>query len=351
MTIRDRVINLINVVRSASLTGYADIALKAGLDPARMLREFGLPLRRLQEPELKIPADAVRQLLEVSAERSGVEGFGLMMAEARRLSDLGPLGLLIREQPTLRLAVEAFVRHGRRLNESLFLTIEETGEVLVLREELIVGRGGPVRQSTELAIGVAYRMLCSFLGPHWQPRRVCFAHEAPRDRSVHDRVFGRKVVEFGHDFNGIVCSRKDLDLPNPNADPGIARLAREMIESRDASTPSQPVTSQVRDLVVQLLGTSDCKIEVAARHLGVDRRTVHRHLAQEGVTFSRIVEAVRIELAERYVSDGRRSLADLSAQLGFSAPSSFSRWYRQRFGASPSAGASGRRQSRRAGHR
>ena len=29
------------------------------------------------------------------------------MAEARLLSDLGPLGLLVREQPTLRLALEA----------------------------------------------------------------------------------------------------------------------------------------------------------------------------------------------------------------------------------------------------
>lgn len=356
LTIRDRAQTVISVVRSASLTNYAEIARQVGLDPAQMLREFGLPSRCLQEPELKVSADAVRQLLEASAERSGIEGFGLLMAEARRLSDLGPLGLLIREQPTLRLAVEAFVRHGRRLNESLFLTIEETGEVLVLREELIVGSSGPVRQSTELAIGVAYRMLRSFLGPQWRPRRVCFAHEAPRDRSVHDRVFGRNIVEFGHDFNGIVCSRKDLDLPNPNADPGIARLAREMIESRDASSSSSlPMTAQVRDLVVQLMATGSCTIEVTARHLGVDRRTVHRHLAQEGETFSGIVEAVRRELAERYVIEGRRPLADISALLGFSAPSSFSRWYRQQFGASPSAqaghrhrAARGRRPTRRA---
>ncbi|MFO1394748.1 MAG: AraC family transcriptional regulator [Steroidobacteraceae bacterium] len=329
---------MINVVRSASLTNYAEVARKAGLDPARMLREFGLPPQCLQEPELKLPADSVRRLLEASAERSGVEGFGLMMAEARRLSDLGPLGLLIREQPTLRLAVEAFVRHGRRLNDSLFLTIEETGQVLVLREELIVGSSGPVRQSTELAIGVAHRMLCSFLGPQWHPRRVCFAHEPPKDRSVHDRVFGRNVVEFGHDFNGIVCARKDLDLPNPNADPGIARLAREIIESRDtASGPS--MTSQVRDLVIGLLAAGNCTVETVAHRLGVDRRTVHRHLAREGESFSGILESVRKELAERYVREGRRSLSDVSAMLGFAAPGSFSRWYRHQFGTSPSSGA------------
>src|SRR4051794_40753146 len=114
------------LIRSASLSKYVEVARQAGLDPHRMLSEFGLPQRALQEPELRIPLDAVRELFEVSAMRSGVEAFGLLMAEARRLSHMGPLGLLIREQPTLRLAVEALVRYGSRINEALFLTAEES---------------------------------------------------------------------------------------------------------------------------------------------------------------------------------------------------------------------------------
>ena len=76
---------LIGLIRSASLTNYAEVAHKVGLDPYRMLAEFGLPARCLREPEIKIPSDAVRRLLEASAERSGIEAFGLLMAEVRRL--------------------------------------------------------------------------------------------------------------------------------------------------------------------------------------------------------------------------------------------------------------------------
>ncbi len=321
------------LIRSASLTNYADVARRLGLDPGQMLREFGLPARCLEDPELRIPLDAVRQLLEVSAERSGNEAFGLLMAEARRLSNLGPLGLLIREQPTLRLAIDAFIRHGKQLNEALFLTVEETANVVVLREELIAGRSGSVRQSTELAIGVAFRMLSNFLGPDWKPRRVCFAHDAPADRKVHERVFGPNV-EFGHDFNGIVCAHSDLEVRNPNADPEMARLARRMLETEPAEAPD--MTAQVRDLVVTLLGTGDCTIDRAAQHLGVDRRTIHRHLQRDGRTFSDIVDTVRREFAQRYLKDRRRSLAEVASLLGFSAPSGFSRWYRQQFGAAPS---------------
>src|SRR4029453_7500213 len=111
---------MIRLVRSASLTRYAEVARTAGLDPQRMLAEFGLPARSLRETELKSLLDAVRGLLEASAERSGVEGFGLLMAEARRLSNLGPLGLLIRETPTRRLRGDTLARSGDRPDAPLF---------------------------------------------------------------------------------------------------------------------------------------------------------------------------------------------------------------------------------------
>ena len=157
----------------------------------------------------------------------------------------------------MRLALEALVRYSNRLNEALFLTLEESQEVVVLREELIVGGSGSVRQSTELAIGVAFRMLSTFLGPEWRPRRVCFAHDAPGDRSIHKRIFGLHV-EFGHDFNGIVCARADLDVVNPDADPVVARLARQMLEANPASTPPN-MTVRVRELVVMLIGTGTAR--------------------------------------------------------------------------------------------
>jgi AraC-like DNA-binding protein len=325
------------LIRSASLTNYAKVARAAGLDPHRMLREFRLPQACLREIELKIPIEAVRSLLEASAERSGVEAFGLLMAENRRLSNLGPLGLLMREQPTMRQALEALAHYANRMNEALFLTIEEAGEVVVLREELVVG-GGSVRQSTELAIGVAFRSLEALLGPAWKPRRVCFAHHAPADRSVHERVFGKGVVEFGHDFNGVVCRRSDLDVANPQADPVLARYARGLIEA-DLSKRSTDIATQVRKLVIDMLATGKCTIDDAARHLGVTRRTIHRRLHAEGLTFSKIVDEVRRELATRYVADRNRPLAEVSMLLGFSAPSGFSRWHRRHF----SSAASGKR--------
>ena len=314
------------IIRSGSLTGYADVARKTGLDPATMLREFDLPARCLDRPDMPVPIDAVRALLEASATRSGVPAFGLLMAETRRLSNMGAFGLLVREQPTARLALETFVTYGRRLNGALLLSIEEFAEVVVLREELVFGRRGPVRQATELAIGVAYRALRELLGPDWHPRSVCFAHNAPGDVTTHERVFGTHV-EFGHDFNGIVLARSDLDHTNFEADPELARLALRLLDF-DSPDLGGGSIREVREIVVTLLPTRTCTIDRVAQHMGVGRRTLHRRLAGEGESFSGIVQAVRTELADRYLNDGRK-VADVAALLGFSTASGFSHWHRR----------------------
>lgn len=317
------------LVHSASLSRYAEVARAAGLNPARLVREFRLPPQSLRQPDMLVPIDSVRQLLETSAARSGQESFGLRMAAARHLSDMGALGLLIREQPTLKLALEACVRHANRINESLHLVIEESRDVVVLREELLTGGQRGVRQATELAIGVVFGILRFFLGARWRPRRVCFVHSPPRDLSVHKRMFGK--VDFSQPFNGIVCTAADLAVSNPNADPGVERLARRLLKEHPAQA-LHDLSTQVRHQVAALIGTGSCQIETVAARLGFSRRTLHRRLLREGTTFTAIVAAVQRELAARYVPDSRRSLAELSASLGFATPSAFSRWYRRQFG-------------------
>ena len=314
------------LLRGASLTDFAEVARAVGLNPRAMLAQVDLPANALVDPDLKIPAHAVHQLLELCAQSSGEQAFGLRMAQARRLSNLGALGLLLREEPTLRRALDAVANFGHLLNSTLRMQVEEAGDVVVIREEILAGAGASVRQATELAIGVMFRLLAAFLGPDWRPRRVCFVHAAPRNRSEHVRVFG-PAVQFGCDFSGIVCSARDLDVPNPTADPVLARYARQAVEASLVGHGKR-LGDDVRHLVLLLLPAGHCAIDVVARHLGVDRRTVHRRLRKEGETFSGIVETVRRELLARYL-DADRPLTEVSGLLGFSAPSAFSRWYRK----------------------
>ena len=317
------------LVRSASLTNFRDVAAACGLDARALLGEVGLPARALDEPDLQVSAAAVGRLLELAAARGHEPAFGLRMAESRRLSNLGPLALLVRDEPTLRDVLVALMRHIHVHNEALTVSVEQQGNLVSIRHVLSAPGSGSLRQATELAVAVAFRVLGVFLGAGWRPRLVCFAHRAPADLAVHRRVFGR-AVEFGHEFDGIVCNAADLDAPNPGADPVMARYTRHLLGPQGARR--QGTTDQVRRLVVMLLPRGHCGVDRIAQHLGIDRRTVARHLAAEGTTFSEIVDGVREELLARYRTDADKPLGEVAILLGFSAPSAFSRWHRSRYG-------------------
>ncbi len=111
----------------------------------------------------------------------------------------------------------------------------------------------------------------------------------------------------------------------------MARYSRRLLEAHHGLTTR--MSERVRRLVVLLLPRGHCRVEVVAQHLGIDRRTIAKHLHNEGTTFTALVDAMRRELLSAYLKDGARSLSEVSALIGFSEPSAFSRWHRHAFGA------------------
>ena len=322
---------MVALVRSAALTHFTELARDCGLDSRRLVVESGLPARCLSDPDLKVPADRVGRLLEQAAALGREPAFGLRLAESRRLSNLGPLALLVRDQPSLRLALETLMHHIHVHNEAVAVSVEPAGAHLVVRTELMSEDGHALRQATELVVGATCRVLRVLLGSGWQPSLVCFGHPRPASLAVHRRVLAAPLA-FDHAFNGIVCRAADLEAPNPGADPVMARYSQRLL-APDLARQAR-LTDRTRQLIVLLMPRGLCRIDVVAQHLGVDRRTVHRHLQAEGSSFSALLDAERRALARRYVEASPRALTDVAALLGFSSLSAFSRWHTLAFGAS-----------------
>lgn len=194
---------------------------------------------------------------------------------------------------------------------------------------------GSIRQSIELAIGVMARILTELLGPAWKPQRVCFTHRPPRSSASHRALFG-PAVEFNAAFNGIVCVAKDLQAPLPPFDSGMAGYARRFLDQA-LSKAGNGTMDSARQLVAALLPGGRCTADQVAAHLGMDRRTLHRHLLAQGESFSTLVASIRGEFALRHIQDSDRSLAELAELLGFSGASALAFWGRRRYGCTVSA--------------
>lgn len=319
-------------LRSASLTNYVEVARALGLDPYQQLRAARIGRSVLLDPDIRIPAAQVGRLMEASAKAAGVDDFGLRMAELRQLSNLGPLAFVVQEQPNLLRALESMVRHMDLQNESLSMRVEREGELVIIRLQLLSDEASPLRQATDLAVGVVFRILSVFLGPSWRPRSISFSHAAPASTATWQRVFGMPAL-FNQDFDGIVCRAADLEAPLPSYDPVMAQQVKRYLGTLLAQS-STTLRDKVRKLVYLLLPSGMCSVERVAQHLGVDRRTVHRHLEQEGTTYLEIVAEARASLVQRYIENPERRLSEVATLLGFSSLSAFSRWFADRFGCS-----------------
>jgi AraC-like DNA-binding protein len=337
-----------NPTRSASLSDYEPLARSVGLDPLRMLRLAKLPVRALHEPDLMIDVTSVVWLLEESARLSGQEAFGLLLAEKRSLANFGMLALLLREEPTLRAAMQAMVRYMRLHNAGVQLRLEDADDLVLLHVEMDAQRRGNWRQAVEMSTGIGLRTFGILNGNTFRPASIHFTHESPASLKVHHRVLGR-AIEFSQESNAIVYRRRDLDLPIPGADPALKREVKRWLDMQLANFADEPV-QRTRQIVKMLLPTGLCSVDRIAQHLGMHRRTLNRHLATEGESVTTIVNAVRAELAEEFLANSKRKLYEVAELLGFSCAGDFSRWFRDRFGRPPSDWVSHYRKIKAAAH-
>ncbi|MET0984309.1 MAG: AraC family transcriptional regulator [Steroidobacteraceae bacterium] len=321
------------MVRAAALTNYIEVAQQVGLDPFALLSRAGLSSAALENPDNRIAATAVLNLLEESAHAAHCPTFGLRMAETRQIADFGAISLLFTHQRTLREVLLAMIHYRHLLNEALLLHVEDAGKHVIIREELVLDQKVHSRQATELVLGVLARAGSALLGGHWNPYRVLFTHDAPPDVQLHRRVFNCEL-EFGGEYNGFVCAAADLDYPCAAANPALARYAEQLLEA----LPNQQIrstTAEVREAIYLLLPMGRGTVDQVAQSLAVNVRTLQRQLEEEGSTFSDIVNSVRRELAVRYVESKNYSLGHVAELLGYATQTSFTRWFKAEFGVAP----------------
>ncbi len=321
-------------VRAVVLSRYEEVALKLGLNPLPLLRRVGLSRHMLADPAQMIPVNSAVALLELSAQASGCDTLGLMMAEARQLSDFGPISLLLTQQPSMRSTLDTISQYRHLLNESLGLYIEDAGKFTLIREELMNDQPGGGPQSTDLAVGVLTLIFRAILGPQWRPQSAHFTHAEPGDLRIFRRIFGCPV-RFDSDFNGLMCLSADLDRPNVRADAAMASYAQSFIDA--ITRPGQSsIVHDVRRSVYLLLPMGRASVEQVASGLGMNVRTLQRRLDESGLHFSALLNEVRCELAQRYIVGTAHPLSRVTQLLGFANLSSFTRWFSAQFECAPS---------------
>jgi AraC-like DNA-binding protein len=307
------------------------------LDPDRLVSGVDMDVADLGAPDRWIPAEPAARLLELSAQLSGCADFGLRLAGLRQLGMLGPLSMVLRDEPTLRPALELLIRFAPSYDEAVHMHMRMRGDDQLTTLTLWLDLGEPTRtgQLTDLVMGALLCNIRALVGADWMPRSASFTHDPPDDPGPYHRLWGPRV-QFGQEFTGLVFRTRQLDTPVITSDASLRPYTQQFLR-RVLSSVAVTATAQTTETVELLLPLGRCSLHQVGRQLGLTARELQRRLAEEDESYSSIVDAVRARTAIRHVENSRRSLTEISRLLGFEAPSAFSRWFSQHFGTSPSA--------------
>src|SRR5258708_119808 len=113
------------MARTSILNDYRRLALSLDLDPIALMRRVGIDRKLLQDPELLFTMRSMIELLELTANTAKIDDFGMRLAEARGLPDLGPVSLILREQATVRDALRTLIGFFHLHANAVYLNLEE----------------------------------------------------------------------------------------------------------------------------------------------------------------------------------------------------------------------------------
>jgi AraC-like DNA-binding protein len=314
---------------------FLRLAREAGAELAPLLRQFKLPEKSAELPEVALPLHQLYALCEACAVATGNPSFGLSASAALDRGAYGLLEFTARSAPTIREAFSRLVRHSGLLNELVLITLEERGGVASFNhripgEPLCVGR-----HCNEYTLATIVGLARELSGKAWSPRRVWFANPAPAELSGLKQHF-RCPLEFDAGANGFSFDASFLDQPIPGADAALLALLDRQSVLELARRPKSPeLLERVRAQIRLALRDGASNVERVAAALHMSSRTLQRRLGEHRTSFHDLLEDVRRELARAYVENPKLPLGEVAFLLGYSEMRAFLRAYKRWTGKTP----------------
>jgi len=258
---------------------------------------------------------------------------GIRSAKFLHPSHLGALGYAWLASPSLRVALRLGQRFRHMYNEQVETELQELPD----RIRVIYALSEPTSRPDPVADAhlASLLMLCRLdYGDKLMPIEVNLKRERPDDLTPWLEYFGIEVA-FGQDENSLAISAEDADKPLTGSNPELVAVHEDVIERYLLKLSRHSIVNRIRLNLMEQLPAGRVTENDMAGILSMSKRTLHRKLRDHGETFRSLLAQVRMDLAERYISEPNFSITEIAFLLGYNDTSAFSRAFRSWFGMSP----------------
>ena len=311
-------------------------AQSLGIDIAPIAAALEIPLDAFQDQQSSISLNRFCRLLEVLATLSGDTTFGLKYSQVYVHGGSGPFEYGLMHAPTLRDAMEFFVKYVGLQRDVAYLSFEADqrfGRIEWCLSPLIV----QCEQFMDFFTASNVRLLVHFGDPAQLIHEARLKRREPVSKALYRQLISPAVV-FDAPINAGVVTAQQMAARNKNADERLFSLMVRQCDAMLREREFQPdLVLRVKEEILSFLTENQVTIGFMARRLAMSERSLQRRLAERGTTFHDLLDDTRREYSDRLLRESDLALSEISYRLGFSAPSAYSRSALRWYGKSPSA--------------
>jgi AraC-like DNA-binding protein len=309
-------------------------AKAAGIDLRPLLKKAHLPLPLIEDQGARLRVRNQISFLNLVARDLGDEFLGFHLALQSDLREIGWLYYVMTSSSTVCEALQRAARYTSIVNEGLSLSYIDRGEIGVRIQHVGVSRHVD-RHQIEFVMTFLVRMCRHLTGLRVTPAHVRFVHRrGSADLDFLEFLGGD--VEFGAAVDEITFAAIKK-IPIAGADPYLNRLLiayyEEALHRRAGNRGS--FRSIVENAIVPLLPHGRFRAGEIAQHLGFSQRTFARRLAFEGLTYSGVLEDLRYNLAQLYLTEKNLTISEIAWLLGYQEVSAFTHAFKRWTGKTP----------------
>ena len=304
-----------------------------GLSPAVVLRHAGLPIGLFSREKILLTTDEFFALWRAIGDVSRDPSIGLKLGSEQRIERYDPIGIAALYTRSFRDALQRIARYKQLTCPEEISLVENDQESSVQFKWLRAKEAEPtvlLDCCFAWIVGIGRRGT----GRAITPVRIEF-ERPPANREVFQSHF-QCPVKFKAARNALIFTRSDIDQPflTHNADL-LAMLAPQLDAELNSQQANQTTRDNVKAILKRLLAGQRPGMQEVARELNMSRRSLQRRLTENGVTFQKLLEEARRELARHYLIHSSLELTQTAYLLGYENSNSFLRAFHNWEGTSP----------------
>jgi AraC-like DNA-binding protein len=321
-------LNEIRLTKAQQFWPLTDYLSSYGIPMGRYIERFRISKKMLDAPDIFIDEARFWRLSNELAAREGFLDWGFRAGQHLDFSMLGEFGDVLLRQPTLKAALEAFVRTISAETQSTFSLMQQGEHTWLMMSGC---RNAPEgRDIVELYdLQFFCKLVQQAAGSQWRPPFVHLqADSLPAGLGAAEITAGS--IRFSSTMMAIAIPVALMAAPMRN----YAPFRTEATAGQHDKLAGANFSTSLRLLLVGYLDES-LTIRDCADLVGMSNRTLQRRLAAHGVSFNELLDQIRFDTAKQLLENNAISVTDISGELGYTDPASFTRAFRRWAGVSP----------------